>query len=218
MSYNVVSPEYLIELDRFLPGIGNHATIIKYETVTPDLYLLCFKTNGKDGNDYYFCMLEYDFINTIRYATKIINNYFAKVIEYMPPVVKQKGRTQLEQKTSLDSQKNNRYLLARTVRPKGKGYWASYITFMPGDEIAPKLTHLSEIDRLNVRKCLVSIFAGQPPAGEKTNPADFMGSWQKKIARGVQSPEGITVNDTRLAINVFKNASGAWESFFNYVK
>lgn len=218
MSHGTTIDKYIANLDKFGADLSKNIHLIKYESLTPDMFLLCFRTYGKDGNEYYFAALEFDYMNTIKYAEKVIKTSFAKVIEFMPPIEKQKGRTQLEQKTVYDDNNCMRFLLARTERPKGKGYWASYLTIMPGDNIAEKLASLSTGDEELARKTLASIINGQLPANVEKDPSDFLGTWQQKAERLHVAPEDLKVNDTKLGINIFKNASGAWEAFYNYVK
>lgn len=214
MNYRLIVDSYKDALDKFLPGIAEHATLIKFEHVTPDLSITCFRTSANGGN-FYFCLLEYDYMHTIKYANKVVGSSFAKVIEYIPPVEKQKGRTQLEQKSV--GEPGSFFLLARTERPKGKGYWASNIVLMPGDEIAPKIAHLSEQDKQGFMGTYLNVVNSQPSASAKPDPNNFMGGWQSKVERQLLTADQVTMNDTRLAISIYKNLSGSWESFYNYV-
>ncbi len=218
MNYGTIIDKFVANLDKFGTDLSKNIYLIKYESITPDMFLLCFRTYGKDGNEYYFAALEFDYMNTIKYAEKVIKNNFAKVIEFMPPLEKQKGRTQLEQKSVYDDNNCMRFLLARTERPIGKGYWASYITLMPGDNIVEKLSGLTKDDEKLARETLATVINGQLPAGAEKDPSDFLGTWQKKAERLHVAPEDLTINDTKLGINIFKNSVGAWEAFYNYVK
>lgn len=218
MSYGTTIDKFIACLDNFGEELSKNIHVIKYESITPDLYLLCFRTYGKDGKEYYFAAVEYDYVDSIKYAKSVINDNFAEVIEFMPPLERQKGETELEQKSVYDENHCMRFLLARTERPTGKGYWASYITVMPGDNIAAKLKGLSEDDEKIARKTLAEIMNNQPPAGSENNPSDFLAGWQKKAERLHMKPEDLKINDTNLAINIFKNSTGSWEGFYNYVK
>jgi hypothetical protein len=111
-----------------------------------------------------------------------------------------------------------RFLLARTERPRGKGYWATYLTIMPGDNIAKKLSDLSADDEILARKMIAEVLNGQPSAGTEKDPSDFLRSWQQKAERLHLRPEDLTVNDTKLGLTIFRNSTGGWEAFYNYVK
>lgn len=197
--------------------MAEHITPIKLETITPDMSMLAFTTHGKDGNEYYFALLQYDYMFSIKHATKIISTQFAKVIEYMSPIVKQKGRTELDQKSVLLPKSNDHVLLARTERPTGKGYWASYIQIMPGDDIAQKLESLNDKDTSAAQKLIQQILQKNPPTGTPSDSGDFLASWTAKQSRWQATIKDLKTNDTNLGINIFKNPLGNWESFYNYV-
>jgi hypothetical protein len=218
MSYGSNIDKFIANLDKFGKDLSKNIHVIKYESITPDMFMLCFRTYGKDGNEYYFAALEFDYLNTAKYARDVIKNNFAKVIEFIPPEAKQTGRTELEQNSVYDENQCMRFLLARTERPKGKGYWASYITVMPGDDMAKKLSGLSKDDEILARKTLAEIINAQLPADAEKKSDNFLSSWQQKADRLYLRPEDLKVNDTKLGINIFKNSSGAWEAFYNYVK
>ena len=218
MSYGNTVDKFINILDKYGEGLSASIHLIKYESITPDMFILCFRTYGKDGNEYYFSALEFDYMNTVKYAEKVIKDSFAKVVEFMPPLEKQKGRTQLEQKSVYDENHCMRYLLARTERPKGKGYFATYITIMPGDTIAEKLSNLSKEDEQMARKTLAEIINNQLPADAKKDPNDFLAGWQQIAERLHIAPQDLKINDTKLGINIFKNSAGAWEAFYNYMK
>jgi hypothetical protein len=218
MSYGSNIDKFIANLDKFSKDLSKNIHVIKYESITPDMFILCFRTYGKDGNEYYFTALEFDYIISIKYAKNVIKNNFAKVIDFIPPEIKQEAENELEQKSVYDENHCMRFLLARTERPKGKGYWASYITVMPGDNIAKILSGLSKDDEILARKTLAEIMNGQLPADAEKNSDNFLSSWQQKADRLYLRPEDLKVNDTKLGINLFKNSSGAWEAFYNYVK
>jgi hypothetical protein len=96
MSYGSSIDNFIASLDKYGKDLSKNIHVIKYESVTPDLYMLCFRTYGNDGNEYYFAALKFDYMNTITYAKSTIKNNFAKVIEFIAPEEKQKGRTELE--------------------------------------------------------------------------------------------------------------------------
>lgn len=210
-----INHDFLQPLDLFGAGLSKHAMTIKYELLDPDLSILCFRTIGLDGNEYFFALLSYDHLYTIKHAKKLISKNFAKVIEFIAPLQKQKGRTELEQKhIFLDSGKS--YLLARTARPSGSGYWASYITIRPGDSIDEKLEHLNPEDKQQARKIIVSVLQRNRAASNSATPTDFLAGWQAKENRAHLTEEAITVNDTNIIMNIYRNIVGGWEAFYNY--
>lgn len=213
-----ISPDfYNSRLELFAPGMAEHITPIKFEVVTPDMSLLAFRTTGQDGTEYYFALLQYDYLYSIKHATKVIGAQFAKVAEYVPPLTKQKGRTELEQKSVALAKSGNHLLLARTERPAGKGYWASYIQIMPGDSIATKLESLTEKDTPFAEKLVQEILQKHLPTGTPKGSDDFLASWDAKQTRAHATIKDFQTNDTNLVIHIFKNVMGNWESFYNYV-
>ena len=215
MNYRFIADNYKEALDQYISGIAEHATFIKHEQITPDIAVTCFRTSAQ-GNQFYFCLLEYDYLHTIKYAKKVISASFAKVIEFIPPIENQKGRTELAKKSV--GQQGEFLLLARTERPKGKGYWASNIVLMPGDEIAPKIAHLSDEDKLGFLNTYINVASSDPSPGAQTEPTNFLSGWQHIAQKRQLKPEEVTINDTRLAISIYKNLSGGWDSFHNYVR
>lgn len=213
-----ISPDfYNSRLELFAPGMAEHITPIKYEVVTPDMSLLAFRTVGRDGTVYYFALLQYDYLYSIKHATKVIGAQFAKVAEFIPPVVKQKGRTELEQKSVAIPKTAVHLLLARTERPAGKGYWATYIQIMPGDDIPAKLESLPEKDKPVAEKLVQEVLKKHLPTGTPRGGDDFLASWSAKQTRAHATIKDLKTNDTNLGIHIFKNAIGNWESFYNYV-
>ena len=217
MSVPAINKEFLKKLEAFGHGLSRDVTVIKYEAITPDMDLLCFKTFGTDGKDYYFAMLECDFINTTRYARKIISTRFSKVAEFIEPLEKQKGNTELEQK-SVYTNSGTRLLLARTERPDDDSYWATSFTISPGANIAKSLSHLKKDDISSARKVLAKIINDQPRDESEHNPDDFLQSWNHKALREKRTPELLEQNDTKLAITLHKNVANEWEAFYNYIK
>ncbi len=217
--YNSEDMQNLINaIDLFIPGMNESLSIIKYERINPDFELLCFRTYGRDNNTYYFSLIHFDHMNTITYGKKVINKSFAKVIEFIPPHEKQKGRTELEQKSVSDRKRGYPagFLLARTERPKGVGYWATDIIIRPNDDIHEKVRHLSDVDRPNALAILVEVLKSTPPASLKKDPSDFLGGWTQKANRATLTPETVIINDTNLVISVYKNIVGDWEAFFKH--
>lgn len=209
--------EFVSTLDKFIPGISRHITVINYQVITPDMDVLCFRTWGQDGNPYYFALLSFDYMNSIKHGRKIIGKSFAKVIEFLPPVEKQKGNTELEQMGYYDPVRSQHYLLARTERPANLGYWSTSIVVMPGDNIADKLADLNDDDKKAARGILANVMQNNPPVSAADSTNDFLGTWNKKSEQSQIDPDSLTTNNTDLSIAIFKNLTGGWEAFFNRV-
>ncbi len=209
--------DFLSTLDNFGAGLSRNITVISYQVVTPDMELLCFRTWGQDGNAYYFAMFSYDYLDSIKHARKLIGKSFAQVIEFLPPIEKQKGNTELEQMGFYHAERGQHYLIARTERPAGIGYWSSNIVVMPGDNIVEKLADLSEEDRKGARGVLANVMQNNPPISAKDSANDFLGTWMQKSAQTKLDPDSLTANNTNLSISIFKNLTGGWEAFFSHV-
>lgn len=205
--------ELIDAVEYFVPGMSKHVYVIKFERITPDLAMLCFTTRGTDETDYYWAILEYDYLDTIKYAKKVISGSFAKVQEFHAPQIKQKGRTELEQRHFYDPKTGKNYLFARTERPKGNSYWATSIIINPGDLIDDKLKKLSSKDQLAAKECLLRVISNYSP------PTDGSVSFLEKVQNAAQyknlTINTLTQNNTNYVIAIFKNVSGGWEAFFN---
>lgn len=65
-NFSVFSQEYLhMLLEPFAPGIAEHITPIKYEALTPDCFLLLFRSTGSNGDEHFFVSLETDSENSL---------------------------------------------------------------------------------------------------------------------------------------------------------
>lgn len=217
MSKRVFSKGYLKNLEDFGEGLSQNVTVISYETLTPDMSLLCFRTTGQDGKEYYFAYLQFDFMYSIKHARKIIGISFSKVIEFISPREKQKGRTELEQKTARSPSYTGQALLARVERPKGKGYWASYIPVMPGDDINEKLESLNQTDKNAAKKIILELMQREVPGGV-VDRTSFLAGWEQKSSRMHMTIADLDKNDTTLAMHLYKNILGDWEVFYNRMK
>lgn len=206
----------LKKMDLFIKDLHKQAFIIKYELITPDMFLAAFRKTEKDGKENYYAFLEYDSMYSIKHARKVITKHFAPVQEFVSPLEKQKGRTQLEQKsTGRNIDHGWQYLLARTSRPTGNGYWATNISIMPGDDIDEKLVGLGPKDKQKARKMIENTVRNYY-SSEDSVSGSFLETWQKKAARKTLPSKSIKTNDTIIAMNIFKNTVGGWEIFNKY--
>lgn len=210
--------EFLSVLDNFGDGLSAHITVIKYEVITPDMEILCFRTWGHDGNNHYFVLFSYDYLDSIKHARKLIGKSFAKVTEFLPPVEKQKGNTELEQMGYYKAKYGQHYLLARTERPTNMSYWSTSIVVMPGDNISEKLSDLNAEDQKEARGVLANVMQNNPPVSATDSANDFLGTWVQKTEQAQLAPDSLTINNTDLSIAIFKNVTGNWEAFFNRIK
>ena len=65
----VIDAKYLKNLDKFGKDLSKHFQPIKYEAITPDLFILCGRTTGKDGNEHS--------------NRKIIDIFYGNIIDYL---------------------------------------------------------------------------------------------------------------------------------------
>lgn len=175
-------------IDPFVPGMSDHVTPIKYEALTPDLFCFLFRTTGKGGDYHFFVVLEYDYVPDLAAAKALIEKWHgAQVMEFFGPAGS--GQLKVAGLADLSYQYGKSYkgILAHVQRPSGEGYWATNFVIMPGDIIADKIGHLTEVQQKAIKKGLANIFKEQ-----------------------------LSVNTTNLAVSVFVKPDGTgFEFFFN---
>lgn len=211
-NFKMLDQKFLAELlDPFVPGMAPHIMPIKYEALTPDLFYLLFRTSGKDDKEYFFVLLEFDYLKDVAEATQLIENMPCKVLEYFAP------KTLLDNKSENPPiKKSHKYqtgayygLLARVSRPHDGSYWASNFTIMPGDSLSKALAHLPQKDQAVILKSIRPLIA-QP----KIDPKD---SLLETIKRATSMNEDQDINTSDLGFNLFKNHRGDWEFFYNHI-
>lgn len=210
-NFSVFSKANLAKLlEPFAPGMSEHATPIKYEALTPDAFLLLFRTTGKDGHDHFFVSFESDFIQNLESAKCTIVDWYGEIIGFWSS----KGKQPTDDTTSdLDdfcSPTSGAYkaVLAEVERPTKKGYWAEATKIMPGDNIGEKINNYSKEEQAEIRKTLASILQ------HKVSPrASFLDSLQAKHENTMTND----INQTDMAVSLYVQPDGKVEFFYNYV-
>ena len=197
-------------LEPFAPGKAGHITPIKYEALTPDCFLMLFRTTAQDGSNHYFVSLETDFQNSLEGARCTIEDWHSnEIIEFWP----------LQDKRSVELSKDIKdfqtttdgpyfAMLAEVMRPTYKGYWADSITIMPGDNIGDKIIDFSEKAKENIRKALTEVLK------HKSNPnTSFLYSLNSQKKDTIVND----INQTDMAVTLYVQADDSVELFYNYV-
>ena len=181
-------------VEPFMPGATPHIIPIRYEAITPDLFALLLRTNGKDGKEYFFVSLEYDYIADIKEAEGIIAQWHGSFIEFLPPIKKQSDHTDKLERIEQKIDEVYYALLARVKQPLS-GFWATRIMIRPGDSIAEKIQHLPPKQQVAIRKGLARVFAH----GKTENPETSK-----------EFPES---NPTSMSIAIHIRPNGGFEFF-----
>lgn len=210
-NFSVFSKANLAKLlEPFAPGMSEHVTPIKYEALTPDAFLLLFRTTGKDGDDHFFVSLESDNIQSLESARCTITDWYGEVVSFWSSKGKQTTNDTTSEINDFCSPTSGAYkaVLAEVKRPTHKGYWAEATKIMPGDNIGEKIKHYSKEEQIEIRKTLASILQ------HKVSPqASFLESLQAKQANTMTDD----INQTDMAVSLYVQPDGKVEFFYNYV-
>lgn len=197
-------------LESFATGMAAHITPIKYEALSPDSFLLLFRTTAQDGKYHYFVSLETDFQNSIEGARCTIEDWHGnEVIEFWPL------RDKKSDKPSEDIKDYQAYthgpyfaMLAEVKRPTHRGYWADSFTIMPNDKIGEKIKDFSEKAQGNIRMALSEVLK------HKTNPnTSFLDSLNAQKKDTIVDD----INKTDMAVTLYVQPDDSVELFYNYV-
>lgn len=212
-NFSIFSQEYLQKLlEPFAPGMVQHITPIKYDALTPDCFLLLFRTTGSDNDNHYFVSLETDTVDSLVGAECIIDEWHGQVIDFWPLHNKRDKRGEKKPK-DIDDYKvptSGPYfaMLAEVKKPTQKGYWAEATIIMPGDDIGAKIKHYAAKEQANIRKALENILQ------HKVNPnASFLESFKAKTEHTIVND----INKTDVAVSIYVRQNGEVECFYNYV-
>lgn len=196
-------------LESFAPGMAGHITPIKYESLTPDSFLLLFRTTAKDSNNHYFVSLETDFQNSIEVARRTIEDWHGnEVIEFWPLQVKKSDKPSEDVK-DYQAPTHGPYfaMLAEVKKPTHKGYWADSFTIMPNDRIGDKIKGFSEKAQGNIRKALSEVLK------HKANPsASFLDSLNAQKKDTIVDD----INKTDIVVTIYVHPDESVELFYNY--
>lgn len=196
-------------LEPFAPGMAEHITPIKYEAITPDCFLLLFRTTAHNGDEHFFVSLETDSVKDLVGAECTITDWHGSFIRFFPlHAADTKGESE-----NIDDYKavtGGPYfgMLAEVKRPSHKGYWAEAIKIMPGDKIGEKIGQYSAEEQVKIRKVLANILQ------HTVDPeASFAESLQAKHQNTVVDD----VNNTNIVVSLYVQPNGEVEYFYNRV-
>jgi hypothetical protein len=200
--------ESLLEL--FAPGMTGHITPIKYEALTPDSFLLLFRTTAQDSSNHYFVSLETDFRNSIEGARCTIEDWHGnEVIKFWPLQAKKSDKPSKDVE-DYQAPTHGPYfaMLAEVKKPTRKGYWADSFTIMPNDRIGDKINDFSEVAQGNIRKALSEVLK------HKANPnTSFLDSLNAQKKDTIVDD----INKTDMAVTLYVRPDERVELFYNYV-
>jgi hypothetical protein len=190
--------------------MANHITPIKYEALTPDSFLLLFRTTDQHGSNHYFVSLETDFQNGLEGARCTIEDWHqGKVIDFWPTKSK-RGHGPSEDVKTYQAATSGPYLamLAEVNRPTHKGYWAESIDIMPGDKIGDKIKNYPQKVQTSVRDALAKVLQ------HASNPSDSFVDSLKARKQGITKDD---INQTNMAVSLYVQPDGRVDCFYSYV-
>ncbi len=197
-------------VEPFAPGMANHITPIKYEALTPDSFLLLFRTTDKNGEYHYFVSLETDFQNSLEGALCTIEDWHGNEVIDFWPLNDKHGQKITDNVKDFQAITSGPYfaMLAEVKRPTQKGYWADSIVIMPGDHIGEKIKNYPEKVQMNIRNALIKVLQ------HKTDPnASFIDSLNAKRQDTMKDD----INQTDIAVSLYVQPDNGVELFYNYV-
>lgn len=138
-------------LEPFLPGVTEQIVPIMYRAWTPDIFLLLFRTSGKDGKEYFFVSLEVDYIANSQEIEHIVSSWLGvKIDEFIWPVNSSDDNEEPSVKTSGPY----KAFLIRVGSPKDLGYWSDHIVVTSHDNLDEELADFTKKQRSHVEKIL----------------------------------------------------------------
>jgi hypothetical protein len=210
-NFSVFNKEHIkLLLERFVPGMAAHITPIKYEALTPDSFLLLFRTTGQDGANHYFVSFETDFQNSIESAQCVIEDWHGSPVIKFWPLQDARSDKHSEDIKDYKSPTNGPYfsMLAEVSRPTHKGYWADSFTIMPNDKISEKIKDFSKLAQENIRKALSEVLKHKVDPG-----ASFLDSLTARKDEAVVDD----INKTNVAVTLYVQPDDSVDLFYNYV-
>lgn len=158
----VISSVYLEQLlDPFAPGMSKALTIIKYASITPDIFGLSFRTTSKDNKEHFFTALEFDYLKDIEKAGKLIEGWHGSTIQhFLMPLSSDTGSkdSPINLETLRAKISEHYYcLLAKVERPINAGYWSEYIRMQPGDTFKALFSHLPDKHQSAIQKSVCNV-------------------------------------------------------------
>lgn len=138
-NFDVFNRDKLHQLiNPFLKGAVPYITPIKYQAITPDIFAFLFRTTGREGNYFFFVSLEFDYLEDVAAAERMIREWTgAEVDQFFTPAGKQ-GEGALDS-LAVETEGPYKAVLAVVSKPEALGYWSDSVAIWPGDSIVEKL-------------------------------------------------------------------------------
>ncbi len=195
-------------IEPFAPGMTGHITPIKYEAITPDLFLFIFRTTSPDGQDHFFVSLETDHIDGLVGARCDIEEWHGTdVIDFWPRSDKRSEQPS-ENIEDYKTPSSGAYfaMLAEVKRPTHKGYWAEALVIRPGDHIGEKIKDYPEDVQANIRSALSNVLQ---------HSVDPTMSFLESLNAKKLGTMGDDINQTNMAVSIYVQPNGSVEMFYN---
>jgi hypothetical protein len=172
---------------------------IKYEAITPDIFLFLFRNTGKDGLTHYFIAMEFDYISDTKEAEDIINNWYGKIIKFLPLYFREADDNPDFRTISAPTSYPYYAIMAEVEPPvPGSGFWGDNIIVKPGDNLDDKISQFTEKEQASIRKGLNKVLAHENKTEEKPKDGD-----------------GKDAETLKAEVSIYKNRKGGFEFFYN---
>lgn len=198
-------------LEPFAPGMSGHIIPIKFESLTPDQFLLLFRTTAQDGKYLYFVSLETDFANSLESAKCTIEDWYEDGMHTFWPLEAKCKEADPEKVDDFRAKTSGPYFafLAEVNCPTFKGYWSEAVSIMPGDNIGEKIKHYTEQEQAAIRLSLAHVLQ------HKFNPSDsVLDSFVAKRKEVTKDD----INQTNISVALYVRPNAEVELFYSYVK
>lgn len=162
-NYSAFNRDYLKSIvEPFLPSATSHITPIKFEALTPDIFAFLFRTVGNDKRQHFFVVLEYDYLESLKEAQKIIKDWHGSFEGFWRPDGQEEKDTDGLAEASVAVDTVYKAVLAKVEQPKSPSYWSDVIVLWPDDDIEPFLEAFAESQRDAVKNGLSKIRQDYP--------------------------------------------------------
>lgn len=200
-NFTAFNQNYIAKLiNPFNIYINPSLTPIKYEAITPDIFLFLFRNTDKNGSDHYFIAMEFDYISDTKEAEDIINNWYGKIIKFLPLYCRE-AEDKPDFRTISAPTSYPYYTIMAEVEPPvpGSGYWGDNILIKPGENIDDKISHFTKKEQANIHNILDKISAHKNEVEEQPND---------DVSKKLRTFE--------VEISIYKNNKGGFELFYNH--
>lgn len=157
-NYAAFNKEYLQSIvEPFLPNAASYITPIKFEALSPDIFAFLFRTVGNDKRQHFFVVLEFDYLENLKEAQKLIKEWHGSFEGFWRPDGQEEKDTDGMAEASITVDHIYKAVLAKVEPPASPSYWSDVIVLWPDDDITPFLDNFHESQRENVSEQLTRI-------------------------------------------------------------